>query len=191
MLQRSVAIALATVAGIGIAASMSTAASAKPTQFHRVQSSPSRVINLRTTAYIKPKYSIRPSTLKGITPGLVTRPTTPQLRPFNPNLINAIKNNNINNNMNTNVNNNTNTNVNNNTNVNANFNSNSNVSVADSTSVAGAAAVVGTAAVAAGPVYARATGRSCLTKEYLQTGQVLFRDLCTSEWAVNPPAAAQ
>jgi len=28
-------------------------------------------------------------------------------------------------------------------------------------------------------------------RQYLQTGQVLFRDLCTSERAVNPPAATQ
>ena len=26
---------------------------------------------------------------------------------------------------------------------------------------------------------------SCLTKEYLETGVVLFRDVCTKEWAVN------
>jgi hypothetical protein len=51
--------------------------------------------------------------------------------------------------------------------------------------------VVGTTAVAGGPAYYRSAGRSCLTKEYLQTGQILFRDLCTNEWAVNPPAAAQ
>jgi len=25
----------------------------------------------------------------------------------------------------------------------------------------------------------------CLTKEYLQTGVVLFKDVCTKEWAVN------
>jgi hypothetical protein len=81
-----------------------------------------------------------------------------------------------------------------NTNVNANFNGNSSVSVADSSSVAAVgatAAVVGTTAVAGGPAYYRSAGRSCLTKEYLQTGQVLFRDLCTNEWAANPPAAAQ
>jgi len=77
-------------------------------------------------------------------------------------------------------------------NTNVNTNLNSSVSVADSTSVAGAAVVGGTAAVvASGPVYARPVARGCLTKEYLQTGQVLFRDLCTSEWAVNPPATAQ
>jgi hypothetical protein len=64
-------------------------------------------------------------------------------------------------------------------------------SVVGAAAVAGTAAVVGTTAVAGGPVYARAASRSCLTKEYLQTGQVLFRDLCTSEWAVNPPAATQ
>jgi hypothetical protein len=201
MLKRSVAIALATVASIGIAASMSTDASAKPTQVQRVQSSP-KVMNLRQVNpnFIKPKYKINAGslkTIKAINPKLVAKPT---LQRLNPNLINAINNNNnknTNTNTNTNTNVNNNTNVNTNTNVNANFNGNSSVSVADSSSVVGAAAVAGTAAVvgttavAGGPVYARAASRSCLTKEYLQTGQVLFRDLCTSEWAVNPPAATQ
>jgi len=197
MLKRSVAIALATVASIGIAASMSTDASAKPTQIQRVQSGP-KVMNLRQVNpnIIKSKYHINAGslkTIKAINPKLVAKPI---LRPLNPNIINAI--NNTNKNTNTNTNTNVNTNVNSNTNVNANFNGNSSVSVADSSSVVGAAAVggtaavVGTTAVAGGPVYARSVSRSsCLTKEYLQTGQVLFRDLCTSEWAVNPPAATQ
>jgi hypothetical protein len=195
MLKRSTAIAFATIASIGVAASISTDVSAKPTQIQRVQNSP-KVMNLRQVNpnLIKPKYQINPNVVKAINPKLVAKPT---LRPLNPNIINALKNKNtnVNNNTNTNVNNNTNVNTNTNTNVNANFNSNSSVSVADATSVAGAvagtAAVVGTTAVAAGPVYYRQASRSCLTKEYLQTGQVLFRDLCTSEWAVNPPAAAQ
>jgi hypothetical protein len=204
MFKRSVAIVLATVSSIGIAASVSTAASAKPTQIQRVQSSP-KVMTLRQVnpKIIKPKYQINAGslkTIKAINPKLVAKPT-PKFPPFNPKLVGKLKplhppgNNNNNNNNNTNTNTNTNTNV--NTNVNANFNSNSSVSVADATSVAGAAviggtaAVVGTTAVAGGPVYARPAGRGCLTKEYLQTGQVLFRDLCTNEWAANPPAAAQ
>ncbi len=40
------------------------------------------------------------------------------------------------------------------------------------------------------PVVRRAT-RVCLTKEYLPTGQVLFKDLCTNEWAMNPPPVEQ
>src|SRR5436853_7001533 len=40
MLKRSVALALATVASIGIAASMSTVASAKPSQIQKVQNTP-------------------------------------------------------------------------------------------------------------------------------------------------------
>jgi hypothetical protein len=172
MLKRSAAIALATVASVGIAASLSTDASAKPangyTQVKPVQKVQSgwKVTNPNV---IKMKY---PNMVKVTNPNLF--PKTPP-KVLNPNVINAIKNNN----------NNSNTNINNNTNVNTNLNSS--VSVA---SVAGAAVVGGTA-VAAGPVYARSAAGGCLTKEYLQTGQVLFRDLCTSEWAVNPPAATQ
>ncbi len=40
------------------------------------------------------------------------------------------------------------------------------------------------------PVVRRAT-RVCLTKEYLPTGQVLFKDNCTNEWAMNPPPVEQ
>jgi hypothetical protein len=206
MFKRSVAIVLATVSSIGIAASMSAAASAKPTQIQRVQNSP-KVMNLRQVNpnIIKPKYSFNPKLVKTINPNVFKplKPINPGLKPINPNLVGKLTpkfppiyppvNNNNNNNNNTNTN--TNTNV--NTNVNANFNSNSSVGVADSSSVVGAAAVAGTAAVvgttvvAGGPVYARSVSRSCLTKEYLQTGQILFRDLCTNEWAVNPPAATQ
>jgi hypothetical protein len=31
---------------------------------------------------------------------------------------------------------------------------------------------------------------TCLVKEYLPNGAVLFRDVCTNESAVNPPAQA-
>jgi len=178
MLKRSAAIALATVASVGIAASLSTDASAKPgngypgvgpTHAQVKQAQKAQGWKVTNPNVIKMKY---PNVIKVTNPNLF--PKTPP-KVLNPNVINAIKNNN----------NNTNTNINNNTNVNTNLNSS--VSVA---SVAGAAVVGGTA-VAAGPVYARSAAGGCLTKEYLQTGQVLFRDLCTSEWAVNPPAATQ
>ena len=106
---------------------------------------------------------------------------------INPNVIKAW---NPNWNKNTNVNNNT--NVNSNTNVNANFNGNSNASVADSASSAAAvtgATVVGATVVSAAPVYRQAV-RGCLTKQYLPTGQALFQDVCTKEWAMNPPPDA-
>jgi hypothetical protein len=45
-------------------------------------------------------------------------------------------------------------------------------------------------ATTAYPVVRRAT-RACLTKEYLPTGQVMFRDVCTNEWAMNPPPVEQ
>ena len=45
-------------------------------------------------------------------------------------------------------------------------------------------------ATTAYPVVRRAT-RVCLTKEYLPTGQVLFKDVCTNEWAMNPPPVEQ
>jgi hypothetical protein len=207
MLKRSVAIALATVASIGIAACMSTETSAKPVQIQHVQSSP-KVMKLRQVnrTIIKPKYQINAAALKAnrtrINANLVGK-LNPKFPPFNPGKLtplhpihpNGNNNNNNNTNTNTNTNVNNNTNVNTNTNVNANFNGNSSVSVADSASVVGAAAVgtavVGTAAVAGGPAYYRSGGRSCLTKEYLQTGQILFRDLCTNEWAANPSVAAQ
>lgn len=34
-----------------------------------------------------------------------------------------------------------------------------------------------------------APARTCLTKEYTPQGQVLFRDVCTGEMAINPPTA--
>jgi hypothetical protein len=42
------------------------------------------------------------------------------------------------------------------------------------------------------PVVARpvASNCTCLVKEYLPNGAVLFRDVCTNESAVNPPAQA-
>jgi len=46
---------------------------------------------------------------------------------------------------------------------------------------------VGTA-VATEPTYNRC---SCLTKEYTPDGAVLFKDVCTNEAAMNPPATAQ
>jgi hypothetical protein len=51
--------------------------------------------------------------------------------------------------------------------------------------------VVGSTVVAAGyPIY-RTVVRRCLTKVYLPTGQVMFRDVCTKEWAMNPPPAIE
>src|SRR5215471_12139045 len=86
MFKRSVAIVLATVSSIGIAASVSTAASAKPTQIQRVQSSP-KVMNLRQVNpnIIKPKYTLNPKLVKTINPN-VLKPVKP-IKPFNPNLV--------------------------------------------------------------------------------------------------------
>jgi hypothetical protein len=42
-------------------------------------------------------------------------------------------------------------------------------------------------AVAPRPVASTCT---CLVKEYLPNGAVLFRDVCTNESAMNPPAQA-
>ena len=53
--------------------------------------------------------------------------------------------------------------------------------------VAAAATVATVAAVRPAPAVPGPV--SCLTKEYTPTGAVLFRDICTSEWAMNPPAA--
>ncbi len=47
---------------------------------------------------------------------------------------------------------------------------------------------VATGVVAAAPTWNRCT---CLTKEYTPEGAVVFKDLCTQEMAMNPPAAAQ
>jgi hypothetical protein len=45
---------------------------------------------------------------------------------------------------------------------------------------------------AAYPVVTRpvASTCTCLVKEYLPNGAVLFRDVCTNESAMNPPAQA-
>jgi hypothetical protein len=37
---------------------------------------------------------------------------------------------------------------------------------------------------------AQVATRTCLTKEYLQTGTVLFKDVCTKEWALNSNSVA-
>ena len=42
--------------------------------------------------------------------------------------------------------------------------------------------------VAPAPVAAVAAPCTCLTKEYTQEGAVLFKDICTNEAAINPPA---
>jgi hypothetical protein len=53
---------------------------------------------------------------------------------------------------------------------------------------------VGTYPVYAAPVYTASVVRpvaascTCLRKEYLPNGSVLFRDVCTNESAINPPA---
>jgi hypothetical protein len=36
----------------------------------------------------------------------------------------------------------------------------------------------------------RESKNTCLSKEYLATGAVLFQDTCTNEWAINSSAAA-
>jgi len=51
--------------------------------------------------------------------------------------------------------------------------------------------VVGSAVTAVSYPVVRAAVRTCLTKEYLPTGQVLFKDVCTNEWAMNPPPVAE
>jgi hypothetical protein len=47
--------------------------------------------------------------------------------------------------------------------------------------------VAGGVTYAAAPTYNRCT---CLTKEYTQEGAVVFKDVCTQEIAMNPPANA-
>ncbi|MCC6887904.1 MAG: hypothetical protein IT536_05150 [Hyphomicrobiales bacterium] len=47
--------------------------------------------------------------------------------------------------------------------------------------------VVPAVAAVARPVASTCT---CLVKEYLPNGSVLFRDVCTNESAINPPAQA-
>lgn len=51
--------------------------------------------------------------------------------------------------------------------------------------------IVGSAVTAVSYPVVRAAVRTCLTKEYLPTGQVLFKDVCTNEWAMNPPPVAE
>jgi hypothetical protein len=43
---------------------------------------------------------------------------------------------------------------------------------------------------AARPVYTAPGPCTCLSKEYTQEGAVLFKDRCTNEMAMNPPAIA-
>jgi hypothetical protein len=38
---------------------------------------------------------------------------------------------------------------------------------------------------------ATATSPSCLTKEYLATGAVLFKDTCREQWAINSTTVAR
>jgi hypothetical protein len=40
-------------------------------------------------------------------------------------------------------------------------------------------------------ISATATSPSCLTKEYLATGAVLFKDACTKQWAINSTTVAR
>jgi hypothetical protein len=53
------------------------------------------------------------------------------------------------------------------------------------------APVVAAGGVATYAATAPATNRcTCLTKEYTPQGQVLFKDVCTNEMALNPPETA-
>jgi len=49
------------------------------------------------------------------------------------------------------------------------------------------ASTVGTAnvALAAGTHTAATPANTCLTKQYLETGAVMFKDSCANEWAIN------
>jgi hypothetical protein len=49
------------------------------------------------------------------------------------------------------------------------------------------APVIGTT-YAATPSYAATPTCNCLTKQYTQDGAVVFKDVCTNEMAMNPPA---
>ena len=40
-------------------------------------------------------------------------------------------------------------------------------------------------------ISATATPPSCLTKKYLATGAVLFKDTCTEQWAINSTTVAR
>src|SRR5262245_61794604 len=60
--------------------------------------------------------------------------------------------------------------------------------VASTASTAAAAAEVAQAAGTANANAAR-TATPCLTKQYLETGAVMFKDACTNEWAINSTSA--
>jgi hypothetical protein len=60
--------------------------------------------------------------------------------------------------------------------------------VASTASTAAAAAEVAQAAGTANANAAR-TATPCLTKQYLETGAVMFKDACTNEWAINSTTA--
>ena len=62
------------------------------------------------------------------------------------------------------------------------------VSTASTASTAAAAAEVAQAAGTANANAAR-TATPCLTKQYLETGAVMFKDACTNEWAINSTTA--
>ena len=52
--------------------------------------------------------------------------------------------------------------------------------------------IVGTGVAAGVATYAATTGPcTCLTKSYLENGTVVFKDVCTQEMAMNPPAGKQ
>src|SRR5262245_40432337 len=60
--------------------------------------------------------------------------------------------------------------------------------VVSTASTAAAAAEVAQAAGTANANAAR-TATPCLTKQYLETGAVMFKDACTNEWAINSTTA--
>jgi hypothetical protein len=60
--------------------------------------------------------------------------------------------------------------------------------VSSTASTAAAAAEVAQAAGTANANAAR-TATPCLTKQYLETGAVMFKDACTNEWAINSTTA--
>jgi hypothetical protein len=52
--------------------------------------------------------------------------------------------------------------------------------------------IVGTGVATGVAAYAATTGScNCLNKSYLEDGTVVFKDLCTKEMAMNPPAEKQ
>jgi hypothetical protein len=63
--------------------------------------------------------------------------------------------------------------------------------VASTASTASTAAAAAEVAQAAGTANANAarTATPCLTKQYLETGAVMFKDACTNEWAINSTTA--